>query len=235
MTTRKFLTPDEVRRLLDAAAARANPERNAALIALGYLHGLRISELLGLRLSDLDLGSRVISIRRLKNGFSTVHPLHPSGIRLLRAWLKVRRGLLHPDEGDNDWLFISREGTPLSRQQGYNILGSLSEDAGLSLRAHPHMLRHACGYALADNGVDTRLIQDYLGHRNIRHTVRYTASNAARFGRVWKGRGGRNNGQLVPKCKMHTFYRVIISDFSPVAQQKNSNCRDYNRLCRAVF
>lgn len=210
MTTRKFLTPDEVRRLLDAAAARANPERNAAMIALGYLHGLRISELLGLRLSDFDLASRVISIRRLKNGFSTVHPLHPSGIRLLRAWLKVRGKLPHL-EADNDWLFVSREGTPLSRQQGYNILGSLSADAGLSLRAHPHMLRHACGYALADNGVDTRLIQDYLGHRNIRHTVRYTASNAARFGRVWKGRGGRNNGHLVPKCKTHTFRIVNIT------------------------
>ncbi|MCM4604482.1 tyrosine-type recombinase/integrase, partial [Escherichia coli] len=51
---------------------------------------------------------------------------------------------------------------------------------------HPHMLRHACGFALADNGVDTRLLQDYLGHRNIQHTVRYTASNAARFKGVWK-------------------------------------------------
>ncbi|WP_275284819.1 tyrosine-type recombinase/integrase, partial [Escherichia coli] len=53
----------------------------------------------------------------------------------------------------------------------------------------PHMLRHACGYELAERGADTRLIQDYLGHRNIRHTVRYTASNAARFAGLWE----RNN------------------------------------------
>jgi len=59
-------------------------------------------------------------------------------------------------------------------------------DAGLPLHAHPHMLRHACGYALADQGADTRLIQDYLGHRNIQHTVRYTASNPARFQRLWQ-------------------------------------------------
>ena len=197
MTTRKFLTPNEVGRLLNAATTRANPERNAALIALAYLHGLRISELLGLKMSDFDLTSKVINIHRLKNGFSTIHPLHPSGLRLLSAWLKVREKLPHIEK-NNDWLFISNQGKALSRQQGYNILTKLSRDAGLSLRAHPHMLRHSCGYALADNGVDTRLIQDYLGHRNIRHTVLYTASNAARFGGVWSEDGEQKNGHLVP-------------------------------------
>lgn len=59
------------------------------------------------------------------------------------------------------------------------------EDAGLSVRVHPHMLRHACGYALADKRIDTRLIQDYLGHTNIAHTVRYTASNSLRFMGIW--------------------------------------------------
>jgi integrase len=61
------------------------------------------------------------------------------------------------------------------------------ECAGLSVEAHPHMLRHACGFALADQGADTRLIQDYLGHRNIQHTVKYTATNPARFERLWRG------------------------------------------------
>ena len=60
------------------------------------------------------------------------------------------------------------------------------EVAGLPLPAHPHMLRHACGFALADQGADTRLIQDYLGHRNIQHTVRYTAANPARFEKLWR-------------------------------------------------
>ncbi|OTA14182.1 FotT [Xenorhabdus beddingii] len=68
------------------------------------------------------------------------------------------------------------------------------------------MLRHACGYALADNGVDTRLIQDYLGHRNIRHTVRYTASNAGRFETIWDGKGKRK--QLTISTKLSTALRV---------------------------
>ena len=82
--------------------------------------------------------------------------------------------------------FISRRGTPLSRQQAYRIIRSAGEKAGTMTQTHPHMLRHACGYELAERGTDTRLIQDYLGHRNIRHTVRYTASNAARFAGIWE-------------------------------------------------
>ncbi|EIK3195762.1 tyrosine-type recombinase/integrase, partial [Salmonella enterica] len=81
----------------------------------------------------------------------------------------------------------------------------ISHKAGLPVCAHPHMLRHACGYALADNGADTRLIQDYLGHRNIRHTVRYTASNAARFGGVWRRKRDRKGQQNDPKCKPATM------------------------------
>ncbi len=64
----------------------------------------------------------------------------------------------------------------------YRVLRGL---AGLPLEIHPHMLRHSCGFALANMGIDTRLIQDYLGHRNIRHTVWYTASNAGRFYGIW--------------------------------------------------
>ena len=64
--------------------------------------------------------------------------------------------------------------------------GRYGELAGLPVEAHPHMLRHACGFALADQGADTRLIQDYLGHRNFQHTVKYTATNPARFERLWR-------------------------------------------------
>lgn len=66
------------------------------------------------------------------------------------------------------------------------LLQKCSGLAALPLRAHPHMLRHACGFALADQCADTRLIQDYLGHRNIQHTVKYTATNPARFQRLWQ-------------------------------------------------
>ena len=68
-------------------------------------------------------------------------------------------------------------------EQGF--LAAQAERGGLSLPAYPHMLRHACGYALADQGADTRPIQDCLGHRNIQHAARYTAANPARFERLW--------------------------------------------------
>jgi type 1 fimbriae regulatory protein FimB len=81
--------------------------------------------------------------------------------------------------------FVSEQRRPLHRSTA-NLLLKYSEAAGLSVKAHPHMLRHACGFALADQGADTRLIQDFLGHRNIQHTVKYTATNPARFEKLWR-------------------------------------------------
>lgn len=198
MQKRKFLSPSEVRALLDAALDGPHPERNHCLIMMTWYHGLRASEALRLRLSDIDISGRTLFVRRLKNSFSTVQPVLPEESRALRAWLRVRKKWAEPD---NDWLFISRAGRPLSRQQFGNILSALCEKTELSLSVHPHMLRHACGYALADNGADTRLIQDYLGHRNIRHTVRYTASNAARFEGIWRGKRLQRRQQNRPKCQ----------------------------------
>lgn len=198
MQKRKFLTPQEVSLLLTTVLDGSNPERNHCLILMAFLHGFRATELLRLRLSDIDLHGRQINVLRIKNSFSTIHPLIPREVRALREWLRVRKQWA---ETGNDWLFIKRSGDPISRQQLYNILTDTSKKTGLTVCAHPHMLRHACGYALADNGADTRLIQDYLGHRNIRHTVRYTASNSARFGGIWRGRKGKKGQQNDPKCK----------------------------------
>ncbi|EAA8475140.1 pilus assembly protein [Salmonella enterica] len=202
MPGRKFLTRHEVAALLQASLASSHPERNRCLILMAFIHGLRASELLALRLSDFDLRSRIVQVSRLKNGFSTVHPMTQGEVAALRSWLRVRRKIIlrgkHDDEG---WLFISLKGTVLSRQQFYNIISQAGQRAGLHVAAHPHMLRHACGYALADNGVDTRLIQDYLGHRNIRHTVRYTASSATRFEGIWQPVSRTKRQQSDPKCK----------------------------------
>jgi type 1 fimbriae regulatory protein FimB len=82
--------------------------------------------------------------------------------------------------------FISERRTALSRKRAWAAIRDYGERAGLPLPAHPHMLRLACGFALADQGADTRSIQDYLGHRNIQHTVIYTAANPARFERLWR-------------------------------------------------
>ncbi|MEK8482334.1 tyrosine-type DNA invertase [Escherichia coli] len=146
-----------------------------------------LSELLDLHYQDLDLNEGRINIRRLKNGFSTVHPLRFDEREAVERWTQERANWKGADR--TDAIFISRRGSRLSRQQAYRIIRDAGIEAGTVTQTHPHMLRHACGYELAERGADTRLIQDYLGHRNIRHTVRYTASNAARFAGLWE----RNN------------------------------------------
>ena len=126
--------------------------------------------------------SRVFHVARLKKGLSTTHPLRTDEIRVVKAWLAERK-MWHP-EGDS--FFISERRTPLHRKTAWAAIRNYGKKAELALPAHPHMLRHACGFALADQGADTRLIQDYLGHRNIQHTVMYTATNPARFEKLWR-------------------------------------------------
>lgn len=182
MSQRKYLTSAEVERLLDAALHGNNPERDYCLIRMCFIHGCRVSEINAWRMSDIDLEGNNIYIHRLKNGFSTTHPIFQAERTALKNWLAIRYGYRN---SHSNWLFLSRKGNPLSRQRIYQLMRQYSEVAGLDINAHPHMLRHACGFALADNGIDTRLIQDYLGHRNIQHTVLYTATNALRFKEVW--------------------------------------------------
>lgn len=213
MSTRKFLTHHEVSLLLQAALTTRHPERDTCMILLAFLHGLRVSELLSLRLADLELVSRKLCVRRLKNGFSTVHPLLAEEVTCLRSWLTARETIKSPAaEEEGDWLFISQSGRPLTRQRFYDLLAEAGRKAGLTVSVHPHMLRHGCGYALADNGIDTRLIQDYLGHRNIRHTVIYTASNSARFDRVWN-RSKKGKKQLFdPNCKPPVLQGTMLKN-----------------------
>ncbi|EBR8157661.1 tyrosine recombinase [Salmonella enterica subsp. enterica serovar Newport] len=187
MTRRRYLTGKEVQAMMQATLLGSTGERDYCLILLAFRHGMRISELLSLHYRDLDLNEGRINIRRLKNGFSTVCPLLFDEREAVERWTQERAGW--KDADSTDALFISRRGTPLSRQQAYRIIRGAGVDAGTVTHTHPHMLRHACGYELAERGADTRLIQDYLGHRNIWHTVRYTASNADRFTGLWE----RNN------------------------------------------
>ena len=179
---RKHLTGLEVGKLLTATQGSRNEARDKCLILLMFRHGLRVSEAVGLKLSDVDVEGRSLHVKRLKSGLSTTHPLRGDELRVLRAWLTERQRMRPQGKA----LFISERRTALSRQMAWVLIRRYGELAGLALPAHPHMLRHACGFALADQGADTRLIQDYLGHRNIQHTVRYTATNQARFERLWR-------------------------------------------------
>ncbi|OTA17030.1 MrfI [Xenorhabdus vietnamensis] len=184
MKQRKFLTRYEIDAILAATKQGRHAERNYCMLLMCFIHGFRVSELCNLRLSDLDLHSSIIHIRRLKGGLSTIHPLVPEEIVALKQWLEIRENWKEADEAP--WVFLSQKSGPVSRQQVYGLLKYYGKQASVSVSPHPHMLRHACGYALADLGRDTRLIQDYLGHRNISHTVIYTASNVKRFSNIWE-------------------------------------------------
>ena len=193
---RKHLTLLEVDRLL--AATKENLRtglRDRCLILLMFRHGLRVTEACAMRMDQVDLESKILQVQRLKGGLSTTQPLRTEEIRLLKGWMAERERWLRQwrrKEGgtgaalDRHALFLSARGTALSRKTFWALLRRYGELAGLALPPHPHMLRHACGFALADQGADTRLIQDYLGHRNIQHTVRYTATNPVRFEKLWR-------------------------------------------------
>ncbi len=179
--SRRYLSENEVQLLLDTA--QQHSLRNYCMIYLAFIHGLRASELLSLQISDYDPLASTLSIRRLKGGLSTIHPLTTEEGRIISLWLQERSQ--HSSSAGSPWLFPSRNRTHITRQRFWQIISMYGVMAGLSIRVHPHMLRHACGFALAERGNDTRLIQDYLGHRNIRHTVRYTTTSPARFRQAW--------------------------------------------------
>ncbi|WP_445494946.1 tyrosine-type DNA invertase [Photorhabdus sp. SF281] len=183
MKKRKFLTRHEINAILEKTRQGRHAERDYCMILMCFIHGFRVSELCNLMLSDLDLHSEIIHVRRLKGGLSTTHPLLPEEIIALNKWLNIRKQWR---ESDTSWVFLSQKSGAISRQQVYGLLKRYGRQALVNISPHPHMLRHACGYALADLGRDTRLIQDYLGHRNISHTVIYTASNVKRFSRIWE-------------------------------------------------
>lgn len=180
VSDRKHLTQIEIERLIAATKESRNEVRDRCLLLLMFRHGLRVSEACGLRMSQVDTESRVLHVARLKKGLSTTHPLPIEEVRAVEAWL-VERKRMKPE---TDAFFVSERLNQLNRRTAWAAVRRYGELAGLPLEAHPHMLRHACGYALADQGADTRRIRDYLGHRNIQHTVRYTATNSARLERL---------------------------------------------------
>lgn len=176
--TREYLTPDEVSSLIAAARRRGRwGTRDAALILIAYRHGLRVSELVGLKWEAVDLDNCQLHVSRRKNGKPAVHPLRDVEIRELRK-LKV-------GSNGSQFVFRSERGGPLSTANVRYLVAQAGKEAKLDFPVHPHMLRHACGFKLANDGADTRLIQDYLGHKNISHTVRYTELNPNRFNELW--------------------------------------------------
>jgi site-specific recombinase XerD len=178
LRTREHLTDREVARLIEAAKQNRYGHRDATMVLLAYRHGLRASEICDLRWDQLDFNRAVLHVRRVKQGTPATHPLTGLEMRALR---KLQR-----ESETSPFVFVSERGAPFSTAGFARLLERAAETAGLEIKAHPHMLRHACGFKLANDGVDTRALQAYLGHKSIQHTVRYTELAPTRFKGFWR-------------------------------------------------
>lgn len=180
LRSREYLTTAEVELLIKATAANRNPHRDGTMILLAFRHGLRASELCDLRWEQVDFHSGALHVRRVKNGTPATHPLTGKELRALRR-------LQQEQQQQSPFMFVSERGAPFSTAGFARIVQRAATKAGLGeLKIHVHMLRHSTGYKLANDGVDTRSLQAYLGHRHISNTVRYTELSSTRFRDFWR-------------------------------------------------
>jgi type 1 fimbriae regulatory protein FimB len=178
------LTPDELLMVLQIARSRSI--RDWAMILLAYRHGLRASEVCGLRLSDIDLKAGSISVQRLKGSLKTTQPLYPhKGVPLLdeisalRVWLRRR-----PADG-SDFLFVSQKGGRLHRSQFFRIFQGCASAVGLGLmKCHPHVLKHSLASHLVAGNLSLALVQHCLGHKAIGSTMKYIGVSDSQAGQA---------------------------------------------------
>ena len=177
--TREFLTEQEINQLRTAARRHGrHGHRDDTLILMMFRHGLRVSEAIALRWEQVDLKQGLLHVRRLKQGIPATHPLRGLQLRALRQ--------LQRDYPQTQYVFVSERQTPLTARTVSHIITRAGKLAQLNLTIHPHMLRHSTGFYLANNGQDTRAIQAYLGHANIKNTVIYTQLSPQRFKNFWQ-------------------------------------------------
>src|ERR1700691_5247750 len=179
LRTREYLTEGEVEELTATAKGNRHGHRDATMILTAYRHGLRASELVDLRWDQVDFRTATLHVRRVKQGTPSTHPIPGDELRALRR-------LQREQEPKSPFVFTSERGAPFSTAGFARMVERAGAEAKLAFKAHPHMLRHACGFALASKGHDTRALQAYLGHKNIQHTVRYTELSPTRFKNFWR-------------------------------------------------
>ena len=164
-------------KLIEAAKGNRWAQRDASMILIAFRHGLRASELCELQWSDVEFETGTLHLRRAKGGATATHPLLGDELRALRA---LKRDAKSP------FIFVSERGAPFSVAGLQKMVERAGTEAKMPFKVHPHMLRHATGFALANKGTDTRTLQAYLGHRSIQSTVRYTELAPGRFKNLWR-------------------------------------------------
>jgi integrase len=180
LRTREHLTVGEVEQLIEVAISNRQGSRDALMILLAFRHGLRAAEVCDLRWEQIDFATATLHVRRIKHGTPATHPLTGRELRALRRHHRETPG------APGAFVFVSERGAPLSAPGFSRMVERAGRAAKLGIKVHAHMLRHACGYALANAGHDTRALQAYLGHANIQNTTRYTALAQDRFKRFWR-------------------------------------------------
>jgi type 1 fimbriae regulatory protein FimB/type 1 fimbriae regulatory protein FimE len=175
---RRYLTEGELDKLIKAARKGRYGQRDATLILLMARHGLRVTEAIDLRWDQIDFAKGHLHVRRLKGGLDSVHPVQGDELRALR---ELRR----EQEPQSAFVFTSERSGPMTRSNVSKMIETTGVRAGLPY-AHPHMLRHTCGHLLADAGHDTRRLQLWLGHSDIKHTARYSELSARPFKDFWR-------------------------------------------------
>ena len=174
---REHLTEREVEMLIEVAKTNRWGQRDSTMILMAFRHGLRASELCELQWSDVEFESGSLHLRRAKGGATSTHPLLGDELRALRV---LKR------EAKSPFVFVSERGAPFSTSGWAKLIQRAGIAAKMPFPVHPHMLRHACGFVLANRGTDTRTLQAYLGHRSIQSTVRYTELAPGRFKNLWR-------------------------------------------------
>ena len=179
LRTREYLTEAEVERLMKAATGNRHGHRDATMVLVAYRHGLRAAEVVDLRWDQVEFKTATLHVRRVKAGTPSTHPILGDQLRALRR-------LQREQDPKAAFVFTSERGAPFATAGFARMVERAGVEAKLGFKVHPHMPRHACGYALANRGHDTRALQAYLGHKNIQHTVRYTELTPTRFKNFWR-------------------------------------------------
>lgn len=175
---REYLSQNEIDKLRKAARSYGRHSlRDDTLILIMFRHGLRVGEIIALRWDQVDLQQGLLYVHRLKNGTPSTHPLRGIELRALR---RLQR--FYPE---SMYVFVSERQAPLTDRSIRHIIARAGDNAQLGFTIHPHMLRHSTGFYLANQGHDTRAIQSYLGHANIKNTVIYTELSPNRFKDFW--------------------------------------------------
>jgi len=176
---REYLTQEEIDSLIQAIRKHSrNALRDETLVTMMFRHGLRVSEAVNLKWEQVDFKEGLLHVSRIKNGKDSVHPIPGVELRLLRR--------LERQPNRQRYIFLSERKSPIKNNTVNDMFKLMGRHAGLAFPTHPHMLRHACGFYLANKGIDLRSIQMYLGHANIANTVIYTELAGNKFKGFWK-------------------------------------------------